>query len=291
MHIYPALRYHISDHSLTAACKFRSDNTCIGYAVKFSYPPFYLRQLDAKAPYLHLLVTSADELYIAVRKIAADITCEVHFFVSVDGKNIVRDKLFFSKLVTSKISPAHRQARNSKLTNRTRRQKPTAFVKYIYVAVAKTLSDRHALIPPVYLAVADIYRTLCRTVGVDKIKLRRLTRYELLAANGEHPHIRALRICSDILPAKLCRAVHHRYPVAYYKLVERCKVKPCFLGDDINRCTACKRRIHILHRGIKAERTVCGKSVLVAHTKALTEGYAEIHKICVLEHTPLGLSR
>ena len=181
------LRHHIGRDIFTSSGVVKGCHSHVLYEAGLSDHALHLGELYAESSYLYLSVTTAYELYIAVREETHHIARTISGIILTVGahEGVVHEHL--CRLVrTVQIARCHMRSRDQKLAGRSRRQTVALTVRHIELDIVQRLSYGVVRILLIQLEHGGINGAFRRAVTVvESIVFRRLHRRKSLAACGE----------------------------------------------------------------------------------------------------------
>ena len=110
-----AHRHYIGDEPLVTLLAFFGQHDCLFHSLMSCEHRFDLSQLDSESPDLHLIVASSEELDVAVRAVACQVSCAIHQCRQIFDKRILLET-FGSLFRLSQITSRHSGPRDVQLT-------------------------------------------------------------------------------------------------------------------------------------------------------------------------------
>ena len=193
-------------------------------------------QLDAEAANLHLPVSSANELDVAIGQVAHDVASLIDAVVlRLIGKRVA-DIHFCRLLGTVQIATRHLRASHPQLAASSCRQAEAFLVNDVELAVLNSFSYRDVLLLLLHPIVGDITYCFRRTIAIGEAECRgRCQGRQLLAAR--HQHLQGVVLyAGGKLVGHLCRHECVGDAICLKVVAQGNQVESHLLGNDVELC-------------------------------------------------------
>ena len=194
-------------------------------------------QLDAEAANLHLPISSANKLDVAIGQVAHDVACLIDAVVLRLISKRVADIHLGRLLGTVQIATRHLRASHPQLAASSCRQAEAFLVNDVELTVLDGFSNRDVLLLFLHPIVGDITNCFRRTIAIGEAECRRRCQgRQLLAARHQHLQGVVLDACGKLV-GHLCRHERMGNAIRLEVVAESNQVESHLLGNDVEFCS------------------------------------------------------